>query len=182
MDDPTTQMKLERDATLTNLTEKLGKLDAYVSGTVESVTDTVQSARDSVDIKLQVRRRPWTLVAGAVALGFVSGYRARPAGCAETKRNGAANAAADRRSRTRHTEDTSAARRDSIDSAGTGVSKEDFTTLHPEIARLKSFALGLIAGLAREALIRQVSRPEKSSNGSRADNHQGAIPGTSGNS
>jgi hypothetical protein len=181
MDDQAERMKLQRDATFTRLTEKLGKLENYVSGTVESVTDSVKSARDSVDLKLQVRRRPWTLVAGAVALGLLGGYRSRPRERRPTMRNGAASAAPPNQAFASpeqcacvpHDNNGAAASRPRTDAAATRWAKSMGHTLDPEFARLKSFAVGVIAGLARDALMKHASQPEKASAGSRGENGRG---------
>jgi len=48
-----------------------------VQGTVctvkESIDDTVDTMRDTLDLELQTRRHPWALVGAAVGAGFVSG-------------------------------------------------------------------------------------------------------------
>jgi len=88
------------DETRTHLSEKLEALEQRVVNTVheasasvnetigsvkEAVHDTVQTVKDSVhdtvdtvkdtfDVRRQVEARPWTMMAGATALGFLGGY------------------------------------------------------------------------------------------------------------
>jgi ElaB/YqjD/DUF883 family membrane-anchored ribosome-binding protein len=49
-----------------------------VTNTVENVTDavqdTVETVRETFDIPLQVKRHPWGMMGGAVALGCLGGY------------------------------------------------------------------------------------------------------------
>jgi len=55
-----------------------------VQGTVETVKetvhDTVETVKDTLDLPKQVKRRPWVMVAGATALGFLGGYLLAPSG------------------------------------------------------------------------------------------------------
>jgi ElaB/YqjD/DUF883 family membrane-anchored ribosome-binding protein len=86
--------------TRTSLTQKLESLEQKVVDTVEgascavnqtvdnvkgavhetvttvkdSVRETVGSVRDAFDISRHVENRPWTMMAGAVAVGFLGGY------------------------------------------------------------------------------------------------------------
>jgi ElaB/YqjD/DUF883 family membrane-anchored ribosome-binding protein len=92
----TLAIRNQMDETRTALTEKLELLEKQVSDTVQGAADTVEnvkhavedtvatmksSVRDTVDavseafnLAHHVERRPWTMVAGAAAVGFVGGY------------------------------------------------------------------------------------------------------------
>lgn len=88
------------EETRTALTEKLEKLEGQVTGmvgvTAEAVTETVenvketfadvtdavqekvQSVKEVFDVRLQMERRPWLLLGGAVGLGFIVSRITRP--------------------------------------------------------------------------------------------------------
>lgn len=59
-----------------SVSETVGSVNSAVQGTVENVkntmSDTVQSIKDSFDLTEQVRRHPWSTLAGAVVVGFVA--------------------------------------------------------------------------------------------------------------
>jgi len=44
-----------------------------VSDTVESVKDTVETVKETLNVRRHVQRRPWLMVGGAVALGYLGG-------------------------------------------------------------------------------------------------------------
>jgi ElaB/YqjD/DUF883 family membrane-anchored ribosome-binding protein len=60
-----------------SVVETVQNATASVSETVgnvtHSVSDTVKSVVDSMDLSIQIRRHPWATVAGAVAVGYLSG-------------------------------------------------------------------------------------------------------------
>jgi len=79
----------QMDETRASLTEKLETLENHVVHTVQDTADavhdtvadvkeavhgTVSEVKEIFDIPLQVRRRPWLMVGGAIALGYVGGY------------------------------------------------------------------------------------------------------------
>jgi ElaB/YqjD/DUF883 family membrane-anchored ribosome-binding protein len=100
MEDSPEVIRHQMDETRTHLSEKLEALEQRVVNTVheasasvnetigsvkEAVQDTVQTVKDSVhdtvdsvkdtfDVRRQVEARPWTMMAGATALGFLGGY------------------------------------------------------------------------------------------------------------
>jgi len=65
------------EGTTRTVTETVQTVQEAVQDTVStvsgSVQDTVDSVKDTLDLKLQVTRRPWLMVGGAVAVGFVGG-------------------------------------------------------------------------------------------------------------
>src|SRR5262245_38479035 len=89
----------QMNETRTNLTEKIDLLERHLVDTVqgtsaavaetvdsvkesvdetvqavkESVRETVSSVKETFDLARQVERRPWTIMAGAVAVGFLGG-------------------------------------------------------------------------------------------------------------
>jgi ElaB/YqjD/DUF883 family membrane-anchored ribosome-binding protein len=83
------------DETRASLSEKLETLEqkvvhsvhgatSAVNETVESVKDavhdTVATVKETFDLPLQVRRRPWVMVGGSIALGYLGGYLLRRRG------------------------------------------------------------------------------------------------------
>jgi ElaB/YqjD/DUF883 family membrane-anchored ribosome-binding protein len=100
MEDSPEVIRQQMDETRTHLSEKLEALEQRVVNTVheasasvnetigsvkeavhdtvqtvkESVNDTVDTVKDTFDVRRQVEARPWTMMAGATALGFLGGY------------------------------------------------------------------------------------------------------------
>jgi ElaB/YqjD/DUF883 family membrane-anchored ribosome-binding protein len=79
----------QMDETRASLTEKLETLENHVVHTVQDTADavhetvadvkdavheTVSEVKEMFDIPLQVQRRPWLMVGGAIALGYLGGY------------------------------------------------------------------------------------------------------------
>ncbi len=66
-----------------SVSETVGSVNAAVQGTVEnvknSVSETVASVKDTFDLPEQVRKYPWQMLAGAVAMGYVSARYLQPA-------------------------------------------------------------------------------------------------------
>ena len=82
-------IRQQMDETRTAMTDKIETLEHQVVGKVQAasaaVSETVQTVKDSVqetvatvkdtfDLPRQVDRRPWTMFAGATALGYLGGY------------------------------------------------------------------------------------------------------------
>jgi ElaB/YqjD/DUF883 family membrane-anchored ribosome-binding protein len=100
MENDPEMIRQQMDETRTALTEKLERLEQKVVNTVqdastavnetvgsvkeavhdtvhsvkESVHDTVASVKDAFDVRQQVAARPWTMVLGAVGVGFLGGF------------------------------------------------------------------------------------------------------------
>jgi len=85
------------------LSDKLQTLKHRVVDTVQdaanTVTETVQNVKfavhesvknvkDTFDLRLQVNRRPWGIVVGSIALGYMSGYLLLRNGSARPQTNG----------------------------------------------------------------------------------------------
>ena len=77
MDDSPEVIRQQMEETRASLSEKLETLEQQVVGTVQdarqAVAGTVQGVKDAFDLKLQVQRHPWPMLAGSVAVGFVAG-------------------------------------------------------------------------------------------------------------
>lgn len=66
------------------VSETVGSVRDVVNDTVQTVKDSVQETMDSVknslDVSRQVKQRPWTMMAGATAVGFLGGCLMRRGG------------------------------------------------------------------------------------------------------
>ena len=87
MDNKYSEIQQQIEDTQSDLNDKLEELEHQITGTYKSVKDSVNTVRDNLNIKLHVRRRPWTLVAGAAALGFLGGFRSQRCGNGHTTHN-----------------------------------------------------------------------------------------------
>jgi ElaB/YqjD/DUF883 family membrane-anchored ribosome-binding protein len=128
----------------------------------ETVDETLERVKDTFDVPLQVRRHPWLMVGGSVALGYAGGYlleRREPrqqrealpppsAGYAQTGNGLHGSARAEREPEYRQNEP--AGRRAGV---GTWLAKE----LGPEISKLKALAIGALMGVARDAVVPSLS-------------------------
>lgn len=152
MDDSAAVIEQQIDETLASLTEKLSKLEQKVSGTVKTVKDSVITVRDTFDLKRQVRRRPWTLVAGATTLGILGGLRTNGRGTENGRQNGkSAHAPKAGLPAEQHP------RSNTNGSLDREVEKPSWLvklgqSFEPEIAELKGFAIGALMGVFREML------------------------------
>lgn len=176
MDDQPEVIRQQMEETRTSLSEKLEALENQVVGTVqetvgavtetvetvketvqetvgavkETVQDTVTTVRDALDIELQVRRRPWLMFGGSIAVGYLAGaligrrpqYRPRatpfygPSRMTEAPResNGAAA----------HAEPQPSFLSKVAEAIG------------PELGKLKGVAIGTLMGTVRDAVVRSL--------------------------
>jgi ElaB/YqjD/DUF883 family membrane-anchored ribosome-binding protein len=174
----------QMEATRTGLTEKLEQLEQAVVGTVEQTTgavtetvkkvqeavegtveavketveETVEEVRETFNLSRHVRRHPWLMVGGAVAVGYVAGRYLGPAAARLTPRF-------DGRSDGRH-EYASAA---SAPLPGTplnpapapaqeerSVLGKVFEAFAPEVDKLKGLAIAALVGTLGEKLTREL--------------------------
>lgn len=156
-------------------TETVENVRTAVQETVDSVRQSVKSTVDSVtdtlDIELQVQRHPWTMVAGAAAVGFAGGYlcfsdrspgserrshetresrlsRQRYASHESEREEETPRLAADRRER------ESAARSTSFNWLASQTH-----ALQPAMDQLKGLAVGTLFGVAKDLLTRSLPKP-----------------------
>lgn len=164
MDNRAAALREQMGRTLTGLTDKLDALEHQVLGSVKTVSDSVNTVRDSLDVKLQVRRRPWTLLAGVTALGFLGGYRSlrhRAGPSAQKDGNNGASpvcAVAAGRPCTCVGEGANGA---AAAPATTAVPPGWFITMgnrfQPEITAVRGVAIGVLLELVREVLTKPPS-------------------------
>ena len=89
MDNEPDVTRLQMDDTRAALSDKMENLEQHVMGmmqgatdavaeTVETVKDavhdTVETVKDTLDISLQMKRHPWGVITGSIALGYLGGY------------------------------------------------------------------------------------------------------------
>jgi len=127
----------------------------------ETVDETLERVKDTFDVPLQVRRHPWLMVGGSVALGYAGGYLLErreagskrealsPPSAGYVQTNGLRGSArAEREPEYRQNEP--AERRAGV---GSWLAKE----FGPEISKLKALALGALMGVARDAVVPSLS-------------------------
>jgi len=167
------------DETRTSLTDKLETLENRVVGTVheatcavsesvdtvkdavqqtvetvqETMQQTVSSVKQAFDLRLHIARRPWTMMAGAAALGYVGGRLIGPVGTGTgTTWKSVESPSVASSMGSAHAESggiaAAAAERASDWAAQLGE------TFHEELSQLKGLALGAVFGLARDMLVR----------------------------
>jgi len=185
MDKKATAMRQQMDETMAGLAEKLGCLEDQVSTTVRTVTRSVNSVRDTLDLKLHVRQRPWTLVAGAAALGFLGGFHLHRPGPRDTARNGRSRSAPTIRA-------AEGIDPDAGPQAGTNGSDVAHPPaastpswlssfgdkFQPEIAELRGILIGSLFGIARELISNQVLKPVNRQSGDVSSGSNGKFAGS----
>lgn len=158
MDDEAVAMRNEIDRTMADLSHKLGELEQQVVGTVKTVKDSVNTVRNNFDLRYQLRRRPWTFVSGAAAVGFLGGFttgRSRPGAAPRydtgvTSPEPRATAPACLYSASNGTTNSS-------DAASNWLARFG-GTFEPELAELKGIVIGTLLGIAREIIVREACR------------------------
>jgi len=113
--------KVMRDATGT--VEHAGETADAVR---KSLHDSVESVREALDLHEQFNKRPWTLVAGAMSLGFLGGTMLHDDG--SPKRAASTNGSMHNR----------------------GMLAHLLGQIEPEIVQLKGLALGALLGVVRD--------------------------------
>jgi ElaB/YqjD/DUF883 family membrane-anchored ribosome-binding protein len=201
MDNETEVIRQQMEETRSSLTDKLETLEQQVVDTVETatsaVTDTVENVKEAVqdtvatvkgsvqetvegvkhtfDLRLQVDRHPWAMMAGSVALGFFGGRLLKSATTGEARRldryaasaHGADMPEGPDRSRdgARGYEPVaSASRRNGIHPPRLEAAQPSFLSelgdkYESEIGKLKKLAIGTALAVVRDAI--QPSIPEQ---------------------
>lgn len=144
------RIRRQMEDTRIALSDKFGALEQQVTGTVETVKDSVNTVKNSFDLKMHVRKRPLTLLAAAGALGLVLGYRSsagRVLRRAEVVRN--IREARDLARQAREQPVPEANRSDFLASLGQSFEKE--------LSLVKGLAVGAVLGLVRDMAVKSVS-------------------------
>lgn len=187
----------QMDETRSALTDKLEKLEQKVTDTVQgaaqSVGDTVENVKHAVEDTVQnvtssvrdtvhavgeafsithhVERHPWTMVAGATAVGFVGGYllmhKTRDARADEKFRHLAAsqgqvpasNYDSPARFMSESPPQRSATPATTHDMRSSGHTNAFQEWLKPAVSQVQGLAVGAALGLFRDMLLRSVPKP-----------------------
>lgn len=142
------------DETMSGLTDKLSKLEFQVLDTFGTVKTSINTVRDSFDLKLQVRQRPWTIVAGASLLGFLGGLHSRRSSNSVQSRP----AVGPPRSEPAQVP-KSPASSDALSAQGSGPPwmHRLGETFQPEFAQLRGIAVAALIQIARELIANRAS-------------------------
>ena len=162
MDNEADVMRQQMDKTLAGLTDKLGKLERQVLGTVRTVNNSVNTVRNTFDLKLHVRQHPWTVLAGATTLGFLFGTHSSRNPAQKGKDTGPAPdhevaAASPSPSASNGSNGTDTPHSIAEDKSSWLANLGE--TLQPEITELRGILIGALFGLVRDIVRKQVSSP-----------------------
>ena len=195
-DDNTEAIKHQMDETRHALAEKVGMLEQQVCDTVQgavntvenvkrsvestvqtvkdSVRDTVESVQDTLDVRRQVDRHPWMMMAGAVAVGYVGGYlccqatESRSSGSSFSplsafsgrgKRHESGNGHGNghgSRWKTESEKHEEPAHEKSSTAAARGWVSKNSEWLQPAINQLKGLAVGATVGIVRDMVTKSL--------------------------
>lgn len=150
----------QMEETRSSLADKLDILEQKVTDTVqdakaavshtvevvkESVESTVDSVKETLNLRLQVERHPWTMVGASAAVGFLGGWLLPP-----SPRHRRGPMGQGMPEVPRQVEPAASTRQPSwFDRA--------LQSLAPNVERLKSLAIGTVAGIVRDQLVENVS-------------------------
>ncbi len=157
-----------------SVTETVDSVKDAVQGTVDtvrhSVEDTVVSVSEALDLALQVKRHPWGMVMGAMAVGYVAAQllptreRVRARFPSRQRTNGSINRLSLERAEgegmtsapTLNHETNGSITNGSASRSGltsnTGLMSQIGDSFQTEIAKLKGLAVGTVFGMVRDML------------------------------
>jgi len=182
--------RTQMDETRASLSEKLETLEQQVVETVQgagnavaetvenvkdAVQDTVDTVRDTFDLRLQVRKRPWTAVGGSIVLGCLGGYLLSRSRLARVGSNGGSQPAPSDSTRSTELPDRVVQKRYAIEPEAAKQSPEQMahalaepgwlsgihTQFGTEITKLKGLAIGTGLGVIRDMILRSVPEGRK---------------------
>jgi len=143
------------EGTTRSVTETVSAVQEAVQDTVgtvkESVQETVESVKSAFDLSEQTQKRPWLMVGGAVAVGYVGGRLLmghHHTGLPPASNGNAAPAPPSR----------SAVAASAVSSAATGAASWLEGLAGPLMKQVEGLALGVLAGVAADLI--QSSAPE----------------------
>jgi hypothetical protein len=178
------------EETRASLSEKLETLEQQVVETVrgatnavaetvatvkDAVRDTVGTVQDTLDLRLQVRRHPWTVVVGSIALGYLGGcllFRNRPV---RSSANGGSPPAPPDRPRStappngvvqeRRSAEAGAAMQPRPEGTPAPAEPDWLSGIHSqfgaEIAQLKGLAIGTVLSVVRDLILQSMPEQRK---------------------
>jgi hypothetical protein len=154
-------MRQQMQQTRAALSEKLETLESQVVQTIheattavhdtvasikDSVQGTVQAVRDTCNVRLQVERHPWPMMAGSVLVGYTAGALLPRLAKDGRQRPEPGVSRLAQEWETRHERVPARTERTSSWLGRLGES------LAPEIAKLRGLALGAVMGVVRDAV------------------------------
>ena len=151
-------------------TETVENVRHAVEDTVESVRQsvksTVETVTDTLDVELQVQRHPWTMVAGAAAVGFAGGYLYYSNDAVDERRHARGRHtnpawqryASKEPQREEETPRVAADRRERESARPAAFSwlSSQSHALQPALEQLKGLALGTLFGVGKDLLVRSL--------------------------
>ena len=176
MDDKGNALRQQMNETRAGLNDKLEELEQQVSGTVRTVKNSVNSVRDSFDVKLQVRRHPWTFVAGAAAVGFLGGIRSNrrvPERIARAEKGAPLPLSPPECIKSEMANYAKGGNGAPIAPSWLANLGEAF---QPEIAELRGLVLGGLIEFVREMIAKQAARPKDRNTAGSHNGHNGKSP------
>lgn len=146
------RIRQQMEETRAALADKLGALERQVTGTVETVKDSVSTVRNAFDLELQAQERPWVLLGGAVAVGFWLGYRSSAGRVHQRVEN------------VRNIREARYLAQQSQREGGSGGERTDILgavghALEKEASLVKGLAVGAVLGIVRDLAAGSVSGP-----------------------
>lgn len=157
-----------------SVTETVDSVKGAVQGTVDSVRhsveDTVASVSEALDLALQVKRHPWGMLAGAIAVGYVgaqllsTGERSRTRFPGSHRTNGSIDrfsleraegegmASVSSLNHATNGSTTNGSANGSAATAHSGLMSQISDSFQAEIAKLKGLAVGAAFGMVRDML------------------------------
>ncbi|MEK6259969.1 MAG: hypothetical protein AABP62_15215 [Planctomycetota bacterium] len=157
-----------------SVTETVDSVKGAVQGTVDSVRhsveDTVASVSEALDLALQVKRHPWGMLAGAIAVGYVgaqllsTGERSRAGSSGRHRTNGSIDRLSLERAagegmtsvpspnHATNGSTTNGSTKGSATTANSGLMSQIGDSFQAEIAKLKGLAVGAAFGMVRDML------------------------------
>jgi len=131
-----------------------------------SVEETVETVKDTLDVQRQVKRHPWTMMAGSVALGYVGGVlldRAEQDRYRLTRLSpGVADLpTAERLSFGEPTSKGNVAQAPSSPSTSSNWLGDVSAAFEKEISLVKGMAIGTMMSMVRDLFIQSVPKPLK---------------------
>jgi len=186
MDDSPEVIRHQMEETRASLTDKLEQLEhqvfetvkdarSAVTETVDTVKDamheTVETVKDTFDLELQMRRHPWAILGGSIALGFLGGRlleRSRPEGpragdwphtphWSHGPFAGGPNGA----SHAPQNGESSSPSKNGSSSPDSGLLSSLTSQFGPELDRLKGMAVGAALGVVRDLISQSIPEPMK---------------------
>lgn len=180
----------QMDETRTALSEKMETLEQKVVDTMQGATDavaetvenvkdavhdTVENVKDTFNLQLQVKRHPWGMVAGSIAVGYLGGYvlsrsrseRPRANGWSPPASPGSPRITKQQNGAVKgHRSVEEASRKKPVQEVSQSPSEPGWLSgvnklFGTEITKLKGLVIGTVLSVVRDLITQSVSEPLK---------------------